>query len=85
MWKWALPDVRVFAGGAGTAPSGLGSALSLRFWTSLFSETANCIHPPVCVFFHLGGRQAARQISTLLGRGARRQQAQSAVFPLAPG
>lgn len=49
MWKWALPGVRVFAGGR--APSGLGSTLALRFWTSLFSETANCVHPPprLCV------------------------------------
>lgn len=32
------------------APSGLASALSLRLWTSLFSETANCVHPSrLCV------------------------------------
>lgn len=62
-------------------PSSLGSALSLPCWTSLFSETANCIHPlSVCLSTWVENRQ----ICTLPGRGARRQRAHNLVFLLLP-
>lgn len=51
--------------GGGSAPSCLGSAISLCLRTSLFSETAKCIQAPVYMFVHLGGKQTAQQISTL--------------------
>lgn len=45
---------------------------------SLKQQIAFTPHP-ACVLVHLGGKQAAPQISTVPGRGARRQQAQSTV------
>lgn len=78
--------------GEGSAPSCLGSAISLRLQTSLFSETANCIHSPVYMFVHLGGKQTAQQISILQvlcererpGRGAGRRHAHNTIFFLLP-
>lgn len=91
MCKCAGVCARLLAG-EGSAPSCLGSALSLRLWTSLFSETANCIHSPAYMFVHLGGKQTAQQISILqvlcererLGQGAARRHANNTVFFLLP-